>query len=407
MVKQIILSDIIDSNTLFLDKQVVKPNYPLKSIHDILHREAEIEKYYIYLKDIFQNISPNNIFIYGKAGVGKTILTKWVLTEIKNEAKKREIELTIVNVKCDISKTENAIWQTINDQMPIPELEERKRIGNSISKHAKYFEYLVNKYPGIIIIVLDEIDKASSPEIINKIIRMESKASGQFPCVIGITNDLYLYDKFPPYLLSVLSQHELVIKPYDAEQLIDIINARIEMAFKPGVIGESVAAICAAFSAQDNGEARRAVDLLRISGELAEERKSPLVEEIDVRNANNVVEVERVTEVIRSLPTQTKITLLACIYVQNSNMESITSKVYIFYKKICNFLEIEALSQRRMGDLINELDMLGIISINIVYKGRYGRLKQITDIPVKDKVLKILYEDFRLSALSNVLVAKF
>ena len=44
--------------------------------------------------------------------------------------------------------------------MPVPISEQKKKIGNSISKHAKYFEYLVNNYSGIIIIVLDEIDKA-------------------------------------------------------------------------------------------------------------------------------------------------------------------------------------------------------------------------------------------------------
>ena len=50
-------------------------------------------------------------------------------------------------------------------------------------------------------------------------------------------------------------------------------------------------------------EARRAIDLLRVSGELAEERQSNIIEE-DVRNANNKIEIERVNQVIQLLPNK-------------------------------------------------------------------------------------------------------
>jgi len=203
---QVSLSEIINfENSLFKDKQAVKTNYALTGIGDILHRNNEIRQYYQYLKDIFRVVSPSNIFIHGKTGVGKTILTKWVLEEIKKEASNRNIELTIIKVKCDVAKTENGMWQAINDNMPMPEGEKKRKIGNSISKHANYFEYLLNNYSGILLIVLDEIDKASDPQMINKIIRMESTLSKQFPCVIGITNDLFIYNKFPAELTSVLS----------------------------------------------------------------------------------------------------------------------------------------------------------------------------------------------------------
>jgi archaeal cell division control protein 6 len=155
MSKQVSLIDVLNfDNSLFTDKQAVKSNYALAGIKDILHRDNEIKKYYTYLKDIFRGVSPNNIFVYGTAGVGKTVLSKWVFEEIKKEAINRNIELCIIKVKCDVSKTENSIWQAINDQMPTPEGEEKRRIGNSISKHAKYFEHLMNEYPGIIIMVL-------------------------------------------------------------------------------------------------------------------------------------------------------------------------------------------------------------------------------------------------------------
>jgi Cdc6-like AAA superfamily ATPase len=52
-------------------------------------------------------------------------------------------------------------------------------------------------------------------------------------------------------------------------------------------------------------EAKRTIDLLRVSGELAEERQSDIIEK-DVRNANKKIDIGRVNQVIKSLPKQSK-----------------------------------------------------------------------------------------------------
>ena len=84
MTPKVRLEDIIQmDNSLFKNKQVLKPNYTLKGIDDVLHRDDEIKTYYEYLKDIFRGVSPSNIFIYGKPGLGKTLITKLVLEEVK------------------------------------------------------------------------------------------------------------------------------------------------------------------------------------------------------------------------------------------------------------------------------------------------------------------------------------
>jgi archaeal cell division control protein 6 len=401
--KPISLTDFLDfEKTIFTNKQALKPNYQLRSISDIKHRDKEIRTYYEFLKDIFRGISPNNIFVYGKPGTGKTILSKWVLKEVIKEAANRDLELCVINVNCEKSKTENAIWQKINDSLPIPDGEERQKIGNSRSKHSIYFEHLINSYNGIILIVLDELDKADNPQIINSIIRTESEKSGNAPCVIGITNDLKLRERFSAHLISVLSENELIVPPYDAEQLGEILKARAEIAFKENTLEKLIIPLCAAYGAQEHGDARKAIDILRVAGELAEMRKSQMVEELDVKNANEKIEIDRVIEVVKTLPTQSKTVLLACIYSLASGNESTISNMYQIYKLLCAVLSTDILTQRRVTDLTNELDQLGVINLTLQYKGRYGRNKKILNVSSKSSSLEILLNDFRLQPIEKI-----
>ena len=399
---KISLSEMLDSDKrLFINKQVVKPNYTLSGIDDILHRDNEIRMYYEYLKDIFSGVSPNNVFVYGKPGLGKTVLTKWIFEEIKREAEIRNVELCIININCEELRTEHSILQRIVQDLPASNNEIKKVIGNSTSKHNEYFKYLVNNYKGIIIIVFDELDKASNPEMINSIIRTESKLSGQFPTIIGITNDLGLRDKFPPHLKSTLCENTLIINPYDAGQLVDIIKARVKVAFKPNVVEESVIGLCAAFAAQEHGDARRAIDFLRVSGEIAEANGSSYVTEQDVREARDKLEMDRVIEVIKTLPTQSKTALLSCIYMYNSPMENTTNNIYGMYRILADKIGIVTLTQRRVTDLLAELNQLGIIEGVNVYQGRQGRKKIITKITSKEQALETLYQDYDLKTFSD------
>jgi cell division control protein 6 len=406
MTPKISLTEIIASdNRLFMNKQVVKPNYTLRGIDDILHRDDEIRTYYEYLKDIFSGVSPSNIFIYGKPGLGKTLITKLVFEEIKREAEVRGIELCIININCDELRTEHSILQRLVRE--IPSDEPRRVIGNSTSKHSEYLKYLINHYSGIIIIILDELDKAVNPEMINKIIRTESEASGQFPTIVGITNDLGLRDRFPPHLKSVLCENGLIINPYNADQLADILRARAEIAFKKDSLDEMVIPLCAAYAAQDYGDVRRAIDLLRVAGEIAESRSGKQLIEQDVRDAYNKLEIDRVIEVIKTLPTQSKAALLACIYVYDSPKENTMSNIYTVYSGLCDAMEIDVLTQRRITDLLAELNQLGIIEGINEFKGRYGRKKVITKITSKEHALEILFQDYRISTIKNIPASAF
>ena len=125
----------------------------------------------------------------------------------------------------------------------------------------------------LMIVVLDEIDflvKKHGDELLYRLTRANEELSSSKISVIGITNDLKFVDNLDPRVRSSLGEVELVFPPYNASQLEDILNDRARIAFRPGVIRSGVISLCAALAAREHGDARRALDLLRVAGEIAE-----------------------------------------------------------------------------------------------------------------------------------------
>jgi cell division control protein 6 len=167
-------------------------------------------------------------------------------------------------------------------------------------------------------------------------------------------------------------------------------------------VDDIVIPLCAAYAAQEHGDARRAIDILRTAGELAELRNSTKVEENDVRNAKEKIEIDRIIEVVKTLPTQSKTVLIACIYTLNSGKECTISNMYQVYRLLCAALDVDILTLRRVTDLTSELDQLGIINSSLQYKGRYGRNRKIESISSKNFSLDILLKDFRMQPIAKV-----
>jgi cell division control protein 6 len=174
------------------------------------------------------------------------------------------------------------------------------------------------------------------------------------------------------------------------------------MAFKRDVLEETVIPLCAAYAAQEHGDARRALDLLRVSGEIAERIKSSKVLEAHVKQAQDKIEVDRVVEVVRTLPSQSKLVLLSVVLLGfNGESNLTTGEAYNIYKQMCRTIGIEILTQRRVTDLISELDMMGILNATVVSKGRYGRTKEISLSVPSESTKRVLFEDYRLKPLEN------
>mgnify|MGYP000754720193 FL=1 len=173
------------------------------------------------------------------------------------------------------------------------------------------------------------------------------------------------------------------------------------MAFKEGVLEDGVIQLCAAIAAQEHGDARKALDLLRVSGEIAEKEGSSKVKIEHVKKAVKKIETDYMIETVRTLPIHSKILLYATTLLSEQVEKFTTGELYCLYKKLCGRVGVDFLTQRRISDLISELDMLGIINSTIISKGRYGRTREIKLGTDPNSLKKVLEEDYRLQILKK------
>ena len=271
--------------------------------------------------------------------------------------------------------------------------------------YSVFFE-AVDYLERVVVIMLDEIDKLvekSGDDTLYNLSRMNSELENSRVSIIGISNDLKFTDFLDPRVKSSLGEEEIVFPPYDANQLRDILQHRAVVAFKDGALSDDVIPLCAAFAAQEHGDARRALDLLRTAGELAERSQTDTVVEEHVRQAQDKIELDRVVEVVRTLPTQSKLVLFSIILLEQHGVHSInTGEVFNIYKRLCSEIDADVLTQRRVTDLISELDMLGIVNAVVVSKGRYGRTKEISLSVPETETEVVLRSDSRLSDIEDV-----
>jgi cell division control protein 6 len=171
----------------------------------------------------------------------------------------------------------------------------------------------------------------------------------------------------------------------------DILNQRAKKAFIENALDPMVIPLCSGLAAQEHGDARRALDLLRVSAELAERDGNAKVIEKYVRKALNKIEQDTVGEVIDTLPPQSKLVLLGVILNEEMGIDKLTTGlVFDTYKELCKRLKMDTLTQRRVTDLISELDMLGIINARVVSFGRGGRTRLIQMSVAHQSTKKIL-----------------
>lgn len=382
------------------NREVLRPSYIPERLP---HREKQINQMASILATALQGERPSNVMIFGKTGTGKTAVVKYIGNEMRQADAWDRVEYFYIN--CEIVDTPYGVFQNVGNRF-IRDFDERipftglstERVYNLLMKR-------IDEKPRVVVIALDEIDKLvykSGDDVLYHLTKINDDLEQAKVSVLGISNDLKFAEFLDPRVKSRLSDEKMVFPPYNAEELRDILEQRAGLAFDPEVLESGVISLIAALAAQEHGDARRALDLLRVAAELTDRGGEETITERHVQMAKNKIELDTVIEAVKSLPTHSKLILLGIILQEEvGNVKLTTGEVYDTYCQLSKRAGVGPLTQRRVTDLISELDMLGLINAKVKSFGRGGRTKEIQSSVSGLDVRRVLERDEVLSEVRN------
>lgn len=367
----------LKQDSLFSNKKAMQASFVPDQI---THRDEQINQIAQILAPALKLEKPSSLFIYGKTGTGKTLSVRYTAEDMNKVAEENNIPLKIIYINCKLKRVADTEYRLIAE-IARSFGKEIPATGLPTDEIYNIFFKVLDEKEQMLILVLDEIDqlvKKTGDEVIYNLTRINAELKNSQVSLVGISNDLMFANNIDPRVKSSLSEEEIIFPPYNALQIQDILRRRSHEAFKEGNIDEGVIPKCAAYAAREHGDARRAIDLLRVAGELAERAKDTKVEIHHIDLAEEKIERDRIVDIITTQPKQFQATLYAVFSLMSGKKKNVfTGDVYDIYKNTCPKAGLRPITQRRLSDIIAELDMLGLINAKVISKGRFGRTREI------------------------------
>ncbi len=374
------MSDSMDyfgsENEIFQNKELLQVSH-LPDGDRIIGREDELTNLANAIKPAMRGNTPNNVLVYGKTGTGKSLCSKFITNQAVERAKDNDVSIGVAYVDCLQESTETQAVQSTGHQLNAKEETDISipHSGLSTSEYYRRLWRIVDTRYDVALIILDEVDKIEDDDILMQLSRaVESgKLTESTVGVIGISNKVRYKDSLDERIKSSLCEREYVFSPYDAGQIREILRSRSD-AFHEGVLEDSVVPRVAALAAREHGDARKAIDILRFAGEIAEENDLDAVTEDCVDQAHEREETSRLAELISKSPSHAKLVLEAmALLTQQQEGDDIpitTNEAYELYRRLCDRDRSEHLKLRRVRDILSELEFLSIIDQERKWAGK-------------------------------------
>jgi len=343
---------------------------------ELVGRDDELEEYQQLLNPVIWGDQPSNIFLYGKAGVGKTAATKFMLRTLEQDAQEYDdLDLATLHINCDGLESSYQVAVRIVNSLREPSQQISESGYSKAEVYARMWEEFDNN-AGITLLVLDEVDHVRKDDsILYQLSRarendnLETARIG----VIGISNDMTFRDRLSAKVKSSLCERELSFSDYDATELRQVLEQRREVAFKDESVNDDVIPLCAAYAAQETGDAREALDYLLVAGDLARDANQRTVTVDHVKEAKSTVERQTISKGLADRGEQSQYVAYAVATLDAEGRTPVrTTDVYERYERLVDRTGERILSTRWVREHLDSLAMLGIISADEINEGAGG-----------------------------------
>ena len=385
------LLDAVESGkSLITNREILHFTY----IPDIIpHRNSEQEQITQTLIPILKHSRPSNLLVYGKPGTGKTLVVKKILSQIQKRVEKSNFPIKLVYVNSKEETTLYGLLVSFGRELDLSE-EKLPSTDLAISEVFKRLLKTIEENHYNVVFVIDEIDhlvhlvSKTGNDILYQLTRANERLKKATLTLVGISNDLTFKERLDPRVISSLGEEEIVFTNYTVEQLKKILEDRIQLALIKGAIEESAINLCAAMAGREHGDARRAIDLIRVAGEIAEREQSNIVKEEHVRKAAQKIEEDKETTALRSYPLHEKLLIIAVMKASGLS----TGEIYSAYKSLCKIIRQKELTQRRVTQMLSEIELSGIITGKLIHQGIHGRIKKYK-LTISPEMIKNTFKD--------------
>ncbi len=373
-----IFEHLLDIGGLFKNREVLHHGFTPNSLP---HRDSEIQALAFNLREALEGHIPSNMLLYGQPGSGKTAATRFVYHQMLEMGAESGRSVNAIEVNCCTVDTKYRVLAHIANSLTNDRQHLVPFTGWPTDKVFDKLRENMDRMGGVHVLVLDEIDhliEKNGDDILYLLTNLNYQLRQSKCCIIGITNDLQFTDMLDARIASRLGSEDLVFSPYLASHIEDILELRARAGVREGALEAGVVQLCAALAAQEHGDARRALDLLRIAVQKAELGGGEVVGVQHVRQAQSQLDFDQITPVIAGLPFHQKLVLYSVLLNESNGLNNISSgEVYSVYQMCCNNASVSPLVSRSVNNVVKNLDSLGLITAKAISLGRYGRSNRI------------------------------
>lgn len=357
---------------------------PSSSILEIVGREKQATDLMHCLMTYKKNYVVPFVSVYGRSGSGKSTLVKFIC-----ETFQYEISYIFVNLRN--AKTVFGSVNLILGELGVENLKSAQGINAALGTIEQAIEKLADGKK-IFVMVLDEfdillMDKRSKPSdfVYRLFLLVENlKKKNLLTSIITISNNVLADYDLDDKVRSRIGSTEIFFEPYSTDDIFKILSKRVSDSLVEGTIDDTVLRYCAEQSSLGHGDARRAIDLLRVSAELVALDGETKILQTHVDAALDKLQKDRVVTTLATASYHQRVVCFAMArlaYLLDQDWHS-TARIYSQYKQFIPS-KIKPLGYRRISELLIDLENTGIVKYHTASRGKYGRDTRfkIMDLP--------------------------